>query len=72
MFEIRKSGVAFFLVFFFPAGLKILVKLYFPMETSGSERSFDINCESHSYILILKISEYFKSQNCVLSIHNVN
>lgn len=32
-----------FTVVFLPAGLNILVKLYFPMETSDSERSFDIN-----------------------------
>lgn len=29
--------------FFSPAGLKILVKQYFPMETSDSERSFDVS-----------------------------
>lgn len=39
------------------------------METGDSERSFDI--DAHTYILILKISEYFKSQNCVLPIYKI-
>lgn len=42
MFDVNKSGMVL-LIFFFPAGLKILVELYFHLEISIRKRSFDIN-----------------------------